>query len=83
MLNANKIQIIFAGKFHGKGVDKTAEMRALLDKIIYEEGAQHDGCVLVTEEVAALLQMLMDKFIFEDVENSWIKLCYYYDYMGR
>ncbi len=80
---AYMLEEIFAGKFHGKGEDKTAEMRALLDQIIYEEGALHDGCVLVTEEVAALLQMLMDKFIFEDVENSWIKLCYYYDYMGR
>ena len=77
------LEEIFAGKYHGKGEDKTAEMRALLDRIIYEEGALHDGCMFVTEDVAALLQMLMNKFVFEDVENSWIKLCYYYDFMGR
>jgi hypothetical protein len=54
-----------------------------LGGIIYDETKLENGCMIVTVELAELLQMLMDKFIFKDVENSWIKLCYYYDYMGR
>ena len=27
----------------------------------------------------ALLQMLMDKYTFAHVENSWVKLCYFYE----
>ena len=40
------------------------------------------GCVVVTKELAEILQKLMDKYTFENVDNSWIKLCYYYDHMG-
>ena len=38
--------------------------------------------VVVTEELAEILQMLMDKYTFENVDHSWTKLCYYYDYLG-
>ena len=38
------------------------------------------GCVIVTDEVAGLLQKLMDKYTFKGVENSWVKLCYYHQY---
>ena len=31
---------------------------------------------------AELLQKLMGKYTFENVENSWLKLCYYYDHLG-
>ena len=78
-----KLDEIFAGKFHGEGEDKTEAIRALLGGIIYDETKLENGCMIVTVELAELLQMLMDKFIFKDVENSWVKLCYYYDYMGR
>ena len=30
-------------------------------------------------KLAELLLMLMDKFTFEGVENSWTKVCYYYN----
>lgn len=46
------------------------------------EYVERQGCVAVTEELAEALQMLMDKFTFEGVENSWTKLCYYYDHLG-
>jgi hypothetical protein len=78
-----KIDEIFSGKFHGTGVDKTEEIKAFISQMIDAEGQLEDGCVVVTEELAVLLQMLMDKFIFKDVEYSWLKLCYYFDYMGR
>lgn len=40
------------------------------------------GCVIVTEEVAELLQMLVDKYSFSGIENSWAKLCYYHQYFS-
>ena len=80
---AYKLEEIFQGIYHGTGEDKTAEISAFLDQIIDAEGKPEDGCVVVTAELAELLQMLMDKFTFEGVEYSWCKLCYYYDYMGQ
>ena len=34
---------------------------------------------LTPEELGELLQTLMDKFTFQGVEQSWLKVCYYYD----
>ena len=48
-----------------------------------EEGyPERQGCVEVTEELAFVLQLLMDKFTFPGVDHSWTKLCYYYNYLG-
>jgi hypothetical protein len=80
--NAYKLEEIFRGEYHGGGLDRTEEIKAFLDDVITEEGVTQ-GCVVVTEELADLLQALMDKFTFPGVENSWQKLCYYFDYMGR
>ena len=33
-------------------------------------------------ENADILHKLMGKYTFENVDNSWIKMCYYYDYLG-
>ncbi|MBO5768125.1 MAG: redoxin domain-containing protein [Clostridia bacterium] len=81
--NAEIYQIddIFAGRYHGKGKDYTDVMRSYASKIIKTKD-EREGCVEVDEELAAMLQLLMDKYTFEGVENSWIKLCYYYDYLG-
>ena len=68
------------GKISAIGTDIEAPAGA---EIIDAEGKPEDGCVVVTAELAELLQMLMDKFTFEGVEYSWCKLCYYYDYMGQ
>ena len=80
--DAYKLDEVLAGKYHGTGVDMTEVARSFLDQMITTEGAEY-GCVKVNAELAQLLQMLMDKFTFEGVEYSWLKLCYYYDYMGR
>ena len=45
-----------------------------------KDGDARIGCVVVTEELAEVLQLLMDKYTFEGVENSWTKLCYYEQY---
>lgn len=53
-----------------------------LDHICTCEGGELNGCVIVDARLAEILQMLMDKFTFSGVENSWTKLCYYYEYFG-
>ena len=74
-----QLEDVYAGRYHGDGEDYTEAIKAYLSKYDTSGVAEREGCVLVDEELANILQMLMDKFTFEDVENSWIKLCYYYD----
>ena len=76
-----QLEDVLAGRYHGKGEDYTEEMRGYLSKIDKSK-TEREGCVVVDERLAELLQLLMDKYTFEGVENSWIKLCYYYDYLG-
>lgn len=81
--NAKIYQIddIFAGRYHGDGPDLTAEIRTYVSKI-EKSPAERKGCVVVDKRLAEILQLLMDKYTFEEVENSWLKVCYYYDYLG-
>ena len=75
---------VLDGYYHGEGKDYTDVIRKYAEKI-YKSG-ELEGCVEVNAELAEALQMLMDKYTFTNeghsVPNSWIKLCYYYDYMG-
>ena len=68
------------GSYHGTGVDETEAIRAYIDQMIYN--GKEDGCVKVDAELARLLQLLMHKYTFKNVEDSWLKLCYYYEYLG-
>ena len=77
-----QVEDVYAGKYHGKGEDKTAQISKYLSKMIKDGHKEREGCVVVDKELAELLQMLMDKYTFEDVDQSWLKLCYYYDYLG-
>jgi hypothetical protein len=64
--------------------DYTDVVKKYVELMLDEDGyPERQGCVLVTEELAGALQLLMDKFTFEGVENSWTKLCYYYEYLGQ
>lgn len=80
---AYMLEEIFKGQYHGKGQDMTAAIEEFLDDVIDAEGQPHDGCVIVTKELAELLQMLMDKYTFPGVDHSWTKVCYYYERMGQ
>ncbi len=71
---------VYAGIYHGDGEDYTDEIKKYTSQMI--SGGDADGCVVVTKELAEILQLLMDKYTFENVDNSWTKLCYYYDYLG-
>lgn len=75
-----QLEEVLAGKYHGDGEDYTKEISAYLSKMIaYTEAAPElEGCVAVDAELASLLQMIMDKYSFKNVRNSWTKLCYYY-----
>ena len=78
-----KVEEVLSGKYHGQGEDLTDEISAFLDDIITSGPQERIGCVVVTEELAQLLQLIMDKYTFKGVDHSWTKLCYYYDYLGR
>ena len=75
-----QVEDIFEGRYHGTGEDWTEEIRAYAAK--RETSGEKKGCVAVDERLAEILQKLMDKYTFEDVEHSWLKVCYYYDYLG-
>ena len=77
-----RVDEVLAGKYHGEGGDLTEEMRTYLDDIIKSGSKERIGCVVVTERLAEILQLLMDKYTFKNVDHSWTKLCYYYDYLG-
>lgn len=64
--------------------DYSSVIEKYVELMLDEEGyPERQGCVVVTEELAQVLQMLMDKFTFAGVDHSWTKVCYYYDYLGR
>ena len=77
-----QMEEVFAGRYHGKGEDLTDEISAYLNKIITSGKPELIGCIPVDENLARLLQQVMDKYTFENVEDSWTKLCYYYDHLG-
>lgn len=77
-----KLEEVLAGKYHGTGPDLTNEIKGYLSKMYNGSEKERVGCVPVDARLAEILQMLMGKYTFENVDHSWIKLCYYYDYLG-
>ena len=77
-----KVDEVFAGKYHGAGKDYTAKIKEFEKKIIKTGAKELQGCVVVTKELADVLDQLMAKYTFENVDNSWLKVCYYYDHLG-
>ena len=77
-----QVDDVLAGKYHGWGEDLTEEMKGFMSQMITTGGQEVRGCVVVTERLAQILQLLMDKYTFAGVDHSWTKLCYYYDYLG-
>ena len=74
---AYKLDEVLEGIYHGSGSDMTEEMRGYVNKMI--TSGELNGLVPVDARLAEILQKLMDKFTFENVEASWIKVCYYYN----
>ena len=76
-----KVEEVLNGIYHGEGQDYTDVMRQYEKKIISSGASELRGCVVVDEQLAEILQMLMDKYTFQGVETSWRKMCYYYEYL--
>ncbi|MBQ8683614.1 MAG: TlpA family protein disulfide reductase [Clostridia bacterium] len=76
-----QLEDVYEGRYHGDGPDLTKEMQAYVAKI-QNSPAERAGCVPVDKRLAEMLQLLMDKYTFEGVDYSWLKVCYYYDKMG-
>lgn len=93
------IEEVYAGIWHGNGTDYTEKIREYLDDVItvgynaqlgetISAGDDRIGCVVVTAELAEILQLFMDKHTLMNgdgenvwsIENSWTKLCYYSQY---
>lgn len=77
-----QIEDVFAGRYHGSGEDLTEEITGYLSKMYSGSDKERVGCVPVDARLAEILQLLMDKYTFENIDHSWTKLCYYYDYLG-
>lgn len=82
--NYEKYQVadVYAGTYHGQGKDYTQHIKAYLSQRISDGHKDRKGCVMVDGKLAKLLQMLMDKYTVANVSKSWMKLCYYYGYLG-
>ena len=76
------VEEVFAGKYHGEGENLTNEIKEYAKQMDKSSNTERNGCVVVDERLAEILQMVMDKYTFENVDDSWLKLCYYYDYIG-
>lgn len=78
-----QLKDVYAGRYHGTGEDKTEDIKAYLNKMLNEAAhPERQGCVPVDEKLAELLTMIMEKYTFENVDHSWLKVCYYYEYLG-
>ncbi len=53
---------------------------AMEEYVITDANDPMIGCVAVDENLAKILQQLMDKYTFDGVDNSWTKLSYYWQY---
>ena len=70
-----------------QGEDLTTKALQIASNMIKDQTSELYGMVPVTEEVADLLQKLMDKYTFvqldgSPIEYNWTKLCYYYKTIG-
>lgn len=78
-----KVDEVLAGIYHGGGEDYSEIIKEYAKLAV--DNAEHperSGCVPVDAKLAEILQALMDKYTFKDVDHSWTKVCYYYKYIG-
>lgn len=80
------VEDVLNGNYHGTNQDYTDQIKSYVNKMINNPGKENDGCVAVDKQLAEILQLLADKYINPmdySVEFGWLKLCYYYDYLGN
>ncbi len=79
-----KVDEVLQGIYHGSGDDKTEWVRAYMNANIILNNEEHpelNGCVPLTQELAEVLQLLLNKYTFK-VDKSWTKVCCYYQQFG-
>lgn len=81
-MEIHQVEDVLDGIYHGEEGDCTDIAKKYAAMAITGKAPELEGCVAVTEELAEVLQALMDKFTFEGVEHSWTKLCYYYKHFS-
>jgi len=85
------VEEVLAGTYHGAAGDLTEEVKSIVANRMIKvgtvigdetiaEGDVRIGCIIVDARLAEILQLLMDKYTFEGVENSWTKICFYSQY---
>ena len=78
-----KVADVVAGIYHGKGDDYSSVIREYAAQAVDNPtNPERSGCVPVDAKLAEILQALMNKYTFDDVDHSWTKVCYYYQYIG-
>ncbi len=78
-----KVDEVLAGIYHGGGEDYSEIIKDYANRLIDDPAhPELNGCVAVDAKLAEVLQALMDKYTFKDVDHSWTKVCYYYRYVG-
>ncbi len=71
------------GKYHGIGKDETETIKKYIAAMENDLAhVERQGCVAVTKELSEILSQLYTKYIFEDVENDFLKFCFYYKHLG-
>ena len=95
--NYYQMDDVKAGRYHGTNEDYTAIVKGYLAKVdsdnpmipsevdptvLVPTYPERQGCVAVTRELANILDTLIAREVFEDVQNGWLKFCFYYDYLG-
>ena len=74
---------VMEGKYHGKLVNYTPTMLEYIAKMDnVATNPERQGCVAVTRELAEILDTLVSREVFENVQGGWLKFCYYYDILG-
>ena len=69
-------------RFYEEIIKVTNEIKEYAKKVDKSSNTERNGCVVVDKRLAEILQMVMEKYTFQNVDYAWLKLCYYYDYIG-
>lgn len=84
---AFKVDDVLNGILHPMGEDMTERMREIVEESLItaetcDKSDKEIGCVKVTEELRDILTLLLDKHVFQDIDEGYTKMCYYYQYLG-
>ena len=72
---------------NGNAVENVIDYTSIVNKYINNQMIIDDGetfgTIPVDQTLMLILQGLMNKYTFPGVNNSWLKLCYYFHHYGK